>query len=186
MEQKLKNDRKLSTRTNLSKQELLRLTKLCVIDPSFQCELGRFQQSDGAPMGGPLSRLLADLVLEDFESKIRMNRKWKHKWDWVRYIDNTFMCWEYSLEELQEFVQFLNSLHPKIKWTSEVEKDNKISFLDILIVQNREGNDTTVYRKESASDRYIHFSSAQAWQEKVAAIRTLKHRALTYCSNPSL
>ena len=47
LEQKLKNDRKLSTRTNLSKQELLRQTKLCVIDPSFQCELGRFQHSDG-------------------------------------------------------------------------------------------------------------------------------------------
>ena len=115
-----------------------------------------------------------------------MNRKWKHKWDWVRYIDDTFMCCEYSLEELQEFIQFLNSLHPKIKWTSEVEKDNKISFLDILIIRNGESNGTTVYRKESASDRYIHFSSAQAWQEKGAAIRTLKHRALTYCSNPTL
>lgn len=55
LEQKLKNDRKLATRTNLSKQELLRLTKLCTKDPSFQCELGRFQQTDGAPMGGPLS-----------------------------------------------------------------------------------------------------------------------------------
>ena len=88
LEQKLKNDRKLATRTNLSKQELLRLTKLCIKSPSFQCKC---QQSDGAPMGGPLSRLLADLVLEDLESKIRMNRKWKHKWDWVKYTDDTFM-----------------------------------------------------------------------------------------------
>ena len=70
-------------------------------------------------MGGPLSRLLADLVLEDLESKIGMNRKWKHKWDWVRHIDDTFMCWDDSLEELEDFIQFLNSLHPKIKWTSE-------------------------------------------------------------------
>ena len=139
-------------------------------------------------MGGPLSRLLADLVLEDIEFKIRSNRKWKHKWDWVRYIDDTFMNWDdsLSLEELEEFIDFLNSLHPKIKWTSEVEKDNKISFLDILIIRNGDSNDTTVYRKESASDRYIHFTSAQAWQEKVAAIRTLKHRAITYCSNPML
>ena len=80
----------------------------------------------------------------------------------------------------------MNILHPKIKWTSEIEKDNQISFLDILIIRNGESSETTVYRKESCSDRYIHFSSAQAWQEKVAAIRTLKHRALTYCSNPTL
>ena len=35
LEQKLTNDRNLSTRNNLSKQELLRLRKLCVIDPAF-------------------------------------------------------------------------------------------------------------------------------------------------------
>ena len=62
-----------------------------------------------------------------------------------RYIDDTFMCWEFSLEELQEFIQLLNSLHPKIKSTGEVEKDKKISFLDILSVRNGESNDTTVY-----------------------------------------
>ena len=46
--------------------------------------------------------------------------------------------------------------------------------------------DTTVYRKSSASDRYIHYTSWQAWKEKVGAIRTLKNRALTYCSNEQL
>ena len=96
------------------------------------------------------------------------------------------MGWDDSIEELEDFIQFLNSLHPKIKWTSEIEKDNKISFLDILIMRNGESTDTSVYRKESASDQYIHFSSAQAWQEKVAAIRTLKHTAVTYYSNPTL
>jgi hypothetical protein len=94
------------------------------------------------------------------------------------------MSWDDSMHELDEFIIFLNSLHPKIKWTCEIEKDHKINFLDILITRTGEGNQTTVYRKESASDRYIHFSSAQAWQEKVAAMRTLKHRALTYCSTP--
>jgi hypothetical protein len=185
LEQKLKEDNKLAERTNLTKQELFHLSKLCVKDPCFQCELGRFQQTDGAPMGGPLSRLLADLVLEDIEAKIRKHRKWKNKWDWVRYIDDTFMCWNDSLEVLDEFILFLNNLHPKIKWTSEAERDNRINFLDILITRTNEGNETTVYRKDSASDRYIHFSSAQSWQEKVAAMRTLKHRALTYCSTPT-
>jgi len=66
-----------------------------------------------------------------------------------------------------------------INWTSEVDKDNKIRCLDILII-------TTVYRKESASNQYIHFSSAQAWQQNEAAIRTLKYRAHTYCSIPTL
>ena len=45
---------------------------------------------------------------------------------------------------------------------------------------------TTVYRKKSASDRYIHYTSAQAWKEKASAIRTLKNRAIKYCSDEHL
>ena len=33
---------------------------------------------------------------------------------------------------------------------------------------------------------YIHYTSWQAWKEKVGAIRTLKSRAHTYCSNEQL
>ena len=44
----------------------------------------------------------------------------------------------------------------------------------------------TVYRKSSASDRYIHYTSWQPWKEKAGAIRTLKNRAHTYCSDEYL
>jgi len=40
-----------------------------------------------------------------------------------------------------------------------------------------------VYRKAAASDRYIHYTSEQAWREKACAIRTLRNRAHLYCSN---
>jgi hypothetical protein len=45
---------------------------------------------------------------------------------------------------------------------------------------------TTVYRKPTASDRYAHFSSNQAWREKVITISTLKQRAEDYCSTIQL
>ena len=45
--------------------------------------------------------------------------------------------------------------------------------------------ETTVYRKKSASDRYIHFTSSQAWKEKACAIRMLKSRAAN-CSTDAL
>ena len=43
-----------------------------------------------------------------------------------------------------------------------------------------------MYRKAAASDRYIHYTSAQAWKEKSSAIRTLKARAPEYCSDELL
>ena len=88
-----------------------------------------------------------------------MNREWKHECNLFRYIDDTFMSWEDLLEELEEFIIFLSSLHPNIKWTSKIEKDDQISFLDILVFCNEESSESTVHRKEPCSDRYIHFSS---------------------------
>ena len=46
-------------------------------------------------MGGPLSRLLADLIIENkIEKKILHHPKWKKHWDWVRLIDDTLSGWE--------------------------------------------------------------------------------------------
>ena len=71
-------------------------------------------------MGGPLSRLLADLLIENkIEAKIKANRKWKKSFNWVRLIDDTFMNWKDSEEKLDEFFTYLNTLYPPIKWTME-------------------------------------------------------------------
>jgi len=91
-----------------------------------------------------------------------------------------------SEEVFLEFFEHLNNLHASIKWTYEVEKDNKIAIFDILILRTDLGYSTTVYRKPAASDRYIHYTSAQAWKEKASAIRTLKARAYEYCSDEEL
>ena len=68
----------------------------------------------------------------------------------------------------------------------EREANNKFHVFDIQLIRNGSHLETTVYRKPSASDRYLHFTSAQAWQEKAAAIHTLVARALHYCSTKLL
>jgi hypothetical protein len=68
-----------------------------------------------------------------------------------------------------------------------MEEEAGLPIFDIMII--RTGTDTletTVYRKPSASNRYIHYTSEQAWKEKMSAIWTLKKRALEYCSNERL
>ena len=64
--------------------------------------------------------------------------------------------------------------------------DNKFAIFGILILRTDAGYSTTVYRKPAASDRYIHYTSAQAWKEKASAIWTLKARAYEYCSDEEL
>lgn len=120
-------------------------------------------------MGGPLSRLLSDLVIENkIELKIRNHERWRHLWDWVRLIDDTLSGWD-TAELFQE-----------------LEEEGKLPIFDILISRTEIGFDTSVYRKSTHSNRYIHYTSAQAWKEKVACIKTLKKRAIEYCSNEKL
>ena len=87
----MRYDFKLHTRTGLSRKELMELTILFTPEPYFACELGIFEQSEGAPMGGPLSALLADLVLEHlFEAKIHAHPKWGPLVNGVRKAAATF------------------------------------------------------------------------------------------------
>ena len=103
-------------------------------------------------MGGPLSRLLADLIIENkIEKQIMQHPRWKKCWDWVRLIDDTLSGWE-SEEIFDEFFEFLNTLHPGIKWTCEKEKDGRLPIFDIQLIRQEEEIAITVYRKSSASD----------------------------------
>ena len=64
----------------------------------------------------------------------------------------------------------------------ELPTNNSIPFLDILITKLDQQILTSVYRKPSASSRYIHYSSAHPWKDKLAAIKSLLSRAYDYCS----
>ena len=187
LEAKIKADSEWSKKTDLTKSEVISIVNLLISSPYFQCELGIFKQTKGTPMGGPLSRLFADLIMENkIEQKIKQNRKWKYIFNWVQLVDDTFMNWTESVEKLHEFHAFLNSLYPPIQSTLEIEKDGKFNIFDIAITRTDDWINTSVYRKPSASDRYLHYTSAQAWQEKAAAIHSLTLRAINYCSTPTL
>ena len=139
-------------------------------------------------MGGPLSCIIADLFLEDYEEKIDFVINETHiNDDWFRYRDDTWLIWEHSLQDLEAFKDYLNSLHSKIKWTYEVEKNGVLNFLDILLKRETDGSfTTTVYRKKTHSDRYLHFSSDHPLKDKISGIKTLKYRAQIYCSSKDL
>ena len=106
LEEKIKKDKTFKRRTDLTKAEVIELTRIYTEHPYFECELGFFSQERGTHMGGPLSRLLADLIIENkIEKKIREHPIWKKHWDWVRLIDDTFSTWD-SEELFDEFFEF--------------------------------------------------------------------------------
>ena len=118
-----------------------------------------YKQVKGAPMGSPLSPVIANIYMEDFEKKVLESAPLKPRC-WYRYVDDTFVIWQHGSEKLNEFLQHLNSVHECIQFTMELESDEKLPFLDVLVYKKANGNlGHTVYRKATHTDRYLHAQS---------------------------
>ena len=71
--------------------------------------------------------------------------------------------------------------------TEEPRQDGSLTFLDILITPDKDGSlDTTVYRKPTNTNQYMHWDSHHTISSKYSVVGTLHHRAKTICSNRQL
>ena len=86
------------------------------------------------------------------------------------------------------FLEHLNSIDHLIQFTSEEAGiDGSISFLDVLIIPDEEGNlKTTVYRKPTHTDLYLQRDSNHQVSSKYSVIGSLHHRAKSTCSDKEL
>ena len=95
-----------------------------------------YKQNRGLAMGSPISPFLAELFMDSLEQIISNSSFFKKVTSWSRYVDDVFGLFNGNLEELLDFQKYLNSLHPNIKFTLEIEKNNCINFLDLAIIKH--------------------------------------------------
>lgn len=182
---KLSEDETLSERTNIPIQEICNLTEMCIKNTYFQFEEQFYEQIEGMAMGSPLSPVLANIFMEDFEKEVLKTTTLKPRL-WLRYVDDTFVLWPHRLEDIEVFHQHLNKRNKSIKFTIEHERDNKLAFLDVMV--ERKGNHfkTKVYKKKTHTDRYIHFNSHHHHRVHTGTIKCIKNRAKTICNEEYL
>ena len=102
----------------------------------------------------------------------------------MRYVDDTITYIKPS--SIDYVLSVLSSFHKSIKFTFEEDKDNKILFLDVLILRNGSSIETTVYRKFTHNDVYLHWNSFSPNSGKVGTLKTLLLRTFVVCSNEQL
>lgn len=100
-------------------------------------------------------------------------------------MDDIFVLFD-CLEKLEKFKEYLNSKHPNINFTSEIEVDGKLPFLDILIDRNGGKITTSVYRKPTFTGLYTHFHSFLPSIYKFGLLSTILFRYFSICSSFSL
>ena len=121
-----------------------------IIDGQF------YEQMDGVAMGSPLSPVIVNFFMEDFERKA-IEQAMHKPVCWFRYVDDTFVIWPHGQEKLTEFLNHLSGLHNKIQFTMEKEEEGHLPFLDIDIYIKTDGSlGHKVYRKHTHTNLYLH------------------------------
>ena len=150
--QRLDNDTSLPDCTALSSDKITDLIQPCVSSNYFKSQDQFFKQMTETSMGSPISPVLANIFMEEFETFSLITADHKPSL-WLRYVNDTFVIWTHSQDLPQGFLHDLNKQHPSIKFTMEQEQDGQLSFLDVHLTRNLDGSlQHRVHRKPSHTD----------------------------------
>lgn len=132
-------------------------------------------------MGNPLSPLAAELFLDDLENKFIMSPKNPFIDSivyWFRYVDDILCLFSGDRAKLFGFYNYINSVHDSIKFTVELEENNRLNFLDLRIIKQNNRHEFGIFRKPSSTDTILHRNSFHHPRQKMAVFHNLFYRLL--------
>jgi len=159
---------------SLSSKALRELLEFSTKNVPFIFNEEWFMQTDGIAMGSPLAPLMASIFLHNLEQKFN-NFNGELPLFYTRYVDDTFLIFK-GEDNVSHFLEFVNGLHPNIKFTFEMENTNKLSFLDVLIERIKDKYQTRIYRKPTDTGLYSCPNSFSDPKYNRNMIKGLVHR----------
>ena len=144
-----------------------------------------FLQTSGVAMGTKCAVIYANLFMSNFEeSHIYQLINGKCPF-YKRFIDDIFLLWTGTLDELLKFLEELNKLHPTIKFDAKYSKTT-VEFLDTRIYKSDDGKlHTTLYTKPTDRQSYLHSKSyhPNSCKRSIAYSQALRIKKI--CSDPA-
>ncbi len=152
----------------------------------FQFADTMYHQVQGTAMGTKMAPAYANLFMAELEERLLDNYHIKPI-IWKRYIDDVLCIWPDTEQELEKFMDYLNSSHDTIKFTYEHSKDS-IDFLDITLYKgNRHDReqklDVKPFFKKTNKFQYLQYSSAHPKTTFSSLIKGEMTRLLRACSD---
>lgn len=129
-------------------------------------------------MGSPISPAIANLVMEALETSVISCLTYELPF-YKRYVDDILTC--VHSDNLENIVQAFNSYHPKLKFTSELESEGRISFLGMSVINIDNRVHLDWYQKPTWSGRYLQFHSHHPEVHKKCVVAGLFERGLKLC-----
>ena len=175
----LKEDK--AARTPFSPEHLMVLLEICLTSTYFVFQEKYYRISDGVAMGSPVSSVVANLFMECLEKEVLSSSGALRPHVWKRYVDDVFSILRRA--NVKDFLKYmyLNSIDDNIEFTVEEESNSRLLFLDVSVTRMETGSlQTSVFRKETHTDRVLNFNSSHSSNAKSAVVRTLIDRIETH------
>ena len=133
-----------------------------------------FLQLQGTAMGTKMAPAYANLFMGSLEP-ILLEMGGDNILIWRRFIDDIFLIWLGSADQLTKFLNDINQVHPTIKFTYE-QSTRELTFLDVTIYkgpQFRVTNtlDVKTHIKPTNKQLYVHSTSYHPTSVKKAISR---------------
>ncbi|XP_062579154.1 uncharacterized protein LOC134241086 [Saccostrea cucullata] len=160
---------------------------------NFQFDDENYLQIKGTAMGTKVAPTYACLVMGFLEEKLYnilpetfdLEFTQYIKENWKRYLDDCFIFWTKSEEDLTKFHSVINELHDSINFTSDMNR-NSLPFLDILLIKNGEDISTDLFCKETDTHQYLDFRSCHPSHTKRNIPYNMARRICTIVTDSSL
>jgi len=153
----------------------------------FEWNNSIYQDPNGLPMGGPLSALLAEIYLQQFEESFILNNRNPHfnkiKF-YCRYVDDIIILIRSTIRQTKQILNHLNNIHETVKFKMENEKDHTINFLDVKVIKSGENVKFGIHHKPTQTDLIIPKDSNHPYAYKMSAFRSMVNRLLSYNLSP--
>ena len=114
----------------MSIQQITTLLEFCLANTYFLFQGKYYEQVQGAAMGSPISPLIANLFMKEFEVKA-LNTCHHPPSLCLRFVDDTFVITKAEHSQLP--LQCINSQDLHIQFTVEPAQQGSLPFLDTLV-----------------------------------------------------
>ena len=91
-------------------------------------------------------------------------------------------CFFIKLTSINKVFETLNSYHKNIKFKIEIEKENKILFLGVLLIRNKNSINAKVTRKNINTNIYINWKPFTPNNWKWETLKILTTKSCSTCS----
>jgi len=164
----------------IPKDDFRALLQMAAKDSCFMFNGKLYMQLDGVAMGSPLGPVLANIFLCHMEETL-MSKSRYFPLFYRRYVDDTFALFK-TKRSANQFLEFINTLHPSIKFTMDVEQDGKLNFLDTVVDKSNCSFNLDMYRKPTFTGQYVHWDSLIPLCYKIGLVKSLLCRAYHICT----